>query len=158
MDIVLWTKKIAGHEWLPVDDRFEAWLKSSVERLPEKVGRPTRMALEGKSVKEIAQEIGFKGGTVSNYVSKGLMVLGALLGDDRSMFKSIREFKFSDEVDGYELGMCFYGRLTRNVQEQYLPRARSGELNLPMPEWKGGKWVWKKSDAEAWREWYVSQR
>lgn len=158
MDVVLWTKKIAGNEWLPADDRFKEWLEASVKRLDPKIRKPMELTLEGLSAKEAAEKLGIASGTVNNYVTQGLMILRSLLGDDRSMFRSIMEFEFSDEVDGYELGMCFYGRLTRNVQESFLSRVLKGSLKLPTPEYKGGKYVWTRKQAEAWRDWYVRQR
>ena len=156
MDTILWTKKIAGNEWLPADDRFEQWLWQHVEQLPSKMKDVVKLTLEGKSGGEIAEQLGMMKGTVYNRVSYGLSVLSAMLGEDRTMFKSIRGFEFSDEVDGSELAMCFYGRLSRNVQLMFLPKAK--ELGLPSPVLKGGKWVFTKEQAEAWREWFIKQR
>lgn len=160
MNAVLWTKKIAGNEWLPVSEkRFEKWVRKSIEHLkPVRVREVMKHAVEGKSAKEIGDLLGLSPGTVNNLLTKGHDGLAILLGSNRSMFRSIKEFRFSHEVTGAELSECFYGRLTRNIQEAFLPRVREGKLDLPMPMLVDGRYVWTTMQAKIWREWYCAQR
>lgn len=155
----LLAKKVAGNEWLSRDGAFADWVMVNTFKLrPTRVREVMEYAIAGMSVKEIALKMGLQPGTVNNLLTKAHAGLAMLLGEDRSMFRSIKEFQFSDEVDGAELGMALYGRLTRNVQETFLPKVVAGLLDLPMPRLTGQKYVWTKDQAEKWREWYCGRR
>jgi hypothetical protein len=162
-------KRMLGNEFNARDERrVLSWVESQLPVIPEGIQYPlVEAVLKGRNPREVAKEMGIAWPTLRARLSDAFQVLGALarsLPKDRfqRLFKSVFEHEFGEEVRTSELTRCLYGRYDRRstqaIAVKWIPRAQSGEVDLPVPRKKGKFWVWTKEEAEAWRRWFAEGR
>ncbi|MBI2164961.1 MAG: hypothetical protein HYU29_00970 [Chloroflexi bacterium] len=44
---------------------------------------------------------------------------------------------------------------TQTIAVKWIPTAKQGRIDLPLPRKKGKFWVWTNDEAEAWRRWFA---
>ncbi len=161
-------RRIAGNEYKIRDyKKFWVWIDEQAQTFPDLI----RVPFEGIILKDIPKEdmcretrlawATLRGRLYTAYDILRSVVKTMPRRRFDAIFVSVYEYQFSKVVSNRELTECLFGhydrRSTQVITVKWIPKTQSGVFTLPMPAKKGNHWEWTRSQAMAWRMWFVEE-